>query len=69
MTLNEITHSSLDLNTDLQLSITHKQLHWLQQEDSFCKRIMSLLKFSKLQTNNPYYMEDELLERNIIENK
>ena len=69
VTLNEIKLSSADLSTDLQLSKTCKQLHWLQQEDPFCKRIMSLLKSSKLQTNNPYYMEGELLMRNIIDNK
>ena len=30
---------------------------------------MDLLKSSKLQTNNKYYIEDELLMRNIIDNK
>ena len=30
---------------------------------------MGLLKSSKLQANNPYYIEDELLMKNIIDNK
>ena len=69
VTLNEIIISSVNLDTDLQLDLACKQLHWLQQEDPFCKRIIGLLKSSKLQTNNPYYMEDELLMKNIIDNK
>ena len=63
ITLNEIMVSSVDPSADLWLSITCEHLCNLQQEESFCKRIISLLKSSKLQTNNPYYMEDELLMR------
>ena len=69
VTLNEITISFINLNTDLQLDVTHKQLHPLQQEHPFWKRIKGLLKSSKLQTKNPYYMEDELLMRNTIDSK
>ena len=49
--------------------IAPEQLLQLQQEDHFCKRIISLLKSSKLQANNPYYMDDELLMTNITDNK
>ena len=35
VTLNEITISLVNLNTDLQLDVTHKQLHLLQQEHPF----------------------------------
>ena len=52
ITLNEISNSSLDSGTDLQLNITCERLCKLQQEDPFCKT-MGLLKSSKLQTNNP----------------
>ena len=69
ITLNKIMVSLADPSADLQLGITCEQLCQLQQEDPFCKRIMHLLKSSKLQTNNPYYMEEELLMRNIINNK
>ena len=69
VTLNEKMVSLAGLGADLQLGVTCKQLCQLQQEDPFCKRIMSLLKSSELQTNNPYYMEDELLMRNITDNK
>ena len=65
ITLNEIMVSLADPSVDLQLSITGESLCQLQQEDPLCKRMMSLLKSSKLQTKNPYYMEDELLLRNI----
>ena len=41
----------------------------LEQNDPFCKRIMSLLKSSKLQASNPYYVEDKLLMRNITDKK
>ena len=56
MYLNEMMVSLADPSTHLWLGIT-------------CERIMGLLKSSKLQTNNPYYIEDELLMRNIIDNK
>ena len=61
--------SLADLSTDLQLSIISEKLHQLQQENPFYKRIMSLLKSSKLQTNDPYYIEDKLLMTNIITSK
>ena len=69
MTLNEITVSSADLSVNLQLGVTCEQLCQLQQGDMLCKKIMSLLKSSELQNNNPYFMEDELLIRNMIGNK
>ena len=57
VTLNEITVSSADSGTDLQLNITCERCQ-LQQDNLFCKRIRCLLKSSKLQTNSPYYMEE-----------
>ena len=69
VTLSEITLSLADPTAGLWPGIMHKQLCQLPQDDVFCKRIMSLLKFSKLQTNNPYYMEDRFLMRNIIDNQ
>ena len=68
MIQNEITVSLENLSANLQLGITCEWLWKLQQEDPFCKRIMTLLKSSKLQANNSY-MEDELLMRNIIDSK
>ena len=61
--------SSTKHNTDLQLNIAQEQLLQLQQEDPFCKRIIGLLKSSKLQANHPYYIEDELFMRLTIDNK
>ena len=69
ITLNEITASLADPSADLWLGLTCEGLHQLQQRDPFCKRIMSLLKSSKLQANNPYYVEDKLLMRNITDSK
>ena len=69
ITLNEVMVSSADSGTDMKLNITCERWCQLQQEDPFCKQIMGPLKSSKLQTNNPYYMEDKLLMRNIIDNK
>ena len=66
--INEITVSSLGSGTDLKLNITNKSLCQLQQEDPFCKRIIGLLKSSRLQAIDPYYIEDKLLRRNIIDN-
>ena len=67
--LNETTISLVNPKTELQLYVICKQLYWLQQEDPFCKRIIGLLRSLKLQTNNQYCMEDELLMRNLIDNK
>ena len=69
ITLNEIMFSLADSGTNLKLNVMSKRLCQLQQEDPFCKRIMVLLKSSKLQACNPYYIEDKLLMRNIIDNK
>ena len=66
---DEIMVSSVDPSADLQVGITYEQLCQLLQQDPFCKGIMSLLKSSKLQTSNPYYIEYELLRRNITGNK
>ena len=60
VTLNEILVSLADSVTDFRLNITHERLCQFQQEDPFCKRIMGLLRTSKLKTNNPYYMEDKM---------
>ena len=49
--------------------MTNERLCQLQQDDPFYKRIMVLLKSSKLQASNLYYIEDKLLMRNIIGNK
>ena len=69
ITLNELTAFSADSGTNLELNMTNERLCQLQQEDPFCKRIMGLLKSSKLQASNPYYIEDKLLMRIIIDNK
>ena len=69
ITLNEVSVSSADYGMNFMLNITNEMLCHLQQDDFFCKRIMGLLKSSKLQANNPYYIEDKLLIRNIIDNK
>ena len=69
VTLNEITASSADSGTNLKLNITNERQCQLQQDDSFCKRIICLLKSSKLQASNLYYIEDKLLMRTIIDSK
>ena len=69
VTLNDVVVFSTDHSVGLLLNIICKQLPQLQQEDHFCKRIISLLESSKLQANNPYHIEDKLLMRNIIDNK
>ena len=63
VTLNEIRVSSAGPGTDLKLDITNEKICQLQQEDPFSRRIMSLLKSSL------YYIENELLMSNIIDNK
>ena len=67
--LNEVAVSVADSGTNLALNITHERLCHLQQEDPFCKWIMVLLKFSKLQANYLYYIDSKLLMRNIIYSK
>ena len=69
ITLNEIMVSLVDSGTNLKLNVTNERLCQLQQEDPFCKRTVGLIKSSKLQANNPYYIKDKLLMRNIIDNK
>ena len=60
ITLNEIMVSSADSGTDLKLNITNERLHQMQQEDPLWKGIMGLLKSSKLQANNPYYVRRQV---------
>ena len=69
ITLNEITVSLVDSDTNLKLNMTNERLCQLQQDDPICKRIVSLLKSSKLQVSNSYYVADKMLMRNIIDNK
>ena len=58
--LNQIMVSSADSGTNLKLNVTNENLCQLQQEDPFCKRKVGLLISSKLQGNNPYYIEDKV---------
>ena len=69
VTLYGMMISSVDSGTNLKLNITCERLCQSQQKGHFCKRIMGLLKSLKIQTNNPYYVEDKLLMRNIVDNK
>ena len=41
----------------------------LQQNDKFCKHLISMLKSGKLHANNPYYIEENVLKRYIEDNK
>ena len=59
--------SLADSGTNVKLNLTNEKFCQLQQDDPFCKRIMSLLKSLKLQAGNPYYIKYKLLMRNIID--
>ena len=69
ITLNEITSSLADFGMNLKLNMTNERFCQLQQDKPFCKRIIGLLKSSKLQAGNLYNIEDKLLRRNITDNK
>ena len=73
--INEITNKKDSRNPikmpneDIVLPIKNDKLMELQQSDKFCKHIISMLKSGKLHTNNPYYIEENVLKRCIEDNK
>ena len=56
-------------NEDIVLPIKNDKLTELQQNDKFCKHLISMLKSGKLHTNNLYYIEENVLKRYIEDNK
>ena len=52
---------------DLKLNNTHEGVHKVQQKDPFC-RLLDWLHTSKLQPGKPFYIESELLMRNVADN-
>ena len=73
--INEITNKKDSRNPinmpnkDIVLPIKNDKLMELQQNDKFCKHLISMLKSGKLNTNNPYYIEENVLKRYIEDNK
>ena len=65
-----ITTSSSEpvIQTEMS-SISNEQLQKMQDKDEFCCRIKRLLTEKKMQEGHPYYIEDEVLRRNIIDNE
>ena len=70
MTNKMVVTTSVDLpGEDITLPIEDIKLIELQKEDKFCKNILHMLASNKLQNNNPYYIENEVLKRFIDDNK
>ena len=67
--VNEITSSPADSAVHIEIIITCEKLHQLQQQDHFCKGIWKQLQTSRLQSSNPYFIENELLMSNVRQNK
>ena len=63
MTNKTVVTTSVDLpGEDITLLIEDTKLIKLQKEDKFCKNILNMLASNKLQNNNPYYVENEVLK-------
>ena len=63
MTNKMVVTTSVDLpSEDITLPIEDNKLIELQKEDKFCKNILNMLASNKLQNNNPYYVENEVLK-------
>ena len=63
MTNKMVVTTSVDLpGEDITLPIEDIKLIELQKEDKFCKNILNMLSSNKLQNNNPYYVENEVLK-------
>ena len=70
MTNKMVVTTSVDSpGEDITLLIEDIKLIKLQKEDKFCKNILNMLASNKLQNNNPYYVENEVLKRFIDDNK
>ena len=63
----EIDASTADSAVHLKLDIIHKEIHQLQWREPFCKRIMNKQQTSKSQPGNPFYIESELLMKNVAD--
>ena len=53
----------------VNLGITPDNLHHLQQQDHFCKRIWKEFQTAMVQSTNPYFIKDNFLIRNVLGNK
>ena len=63
MTNKTVVTTSVDSpGEDITLPIEDNKLIELQKEDKFCKNILNMLASNKLQNNNPYYVENEVLK-------
>ena len=63
MTNKMVVTTSVDLpGEDITLPIEDNKLIEMQKEDKFCKNILNMLASNKLQNNNPYYVENEVLK-------
>ena len=66
--VNEVTNKKVVITPvdspgeDITLPIEDNKLIELQKEDKFCKNILNMLASNKLQNNNPYYVENEVLK-------
>ena len=67
--VHEIDISTSNTTVDIGLTISQEELHQLQQQKNIYKRMWKQLQTSRLQHGNPYFIENDILMRNIIINK
>ena len=48
--------------------ITNEQLEHLQNQDEFCKKIKLLLETEKMKSGQPYFLQDNILRRHVVDN-
>lgn len=56
-------------DTQINWQITPEQLQKLQSTDKFCKNIINNLKAHKLPDGKPYYLQNNILKKYVIDNK
>ena len=67
--VNEINLYPSDPAGDVELHIIQDKCNQLQQLDQFYLRLWKQLQNTWLQSDNPYFKENDLLMKNVIDNK
>ena len=66
---NKVNAAPADRAADMELNIKQVNLHQLWQQDHFCIRTGNELQTSRLQSGKLYFIEYDLLMRNVTDNK
>ena len=65
---NEMSSSPADYVLNIEINIMHETLHYIQQQDHFCRRILYQLQTFRLKSDNSYLIEIYLFIMNVTDN-